>query len=335
MCKNLFCKLFIVICFLFIFCFGGCAIVSDVSGDVIEFNSDGDVGYVAKYVSPAVVGVGGISCGGNLSVGSGVCVTKNGLILTNSHVVNGCSKINIYLSDGTEVSAKLIYEDTVGDLAILKSGKSLPYLLVGNSEEMSVGDEILAVGTPLSLQLTHTFTKGIVSAMDRTLSISSGSGDGYMQNLIQHDASLNPGNSGGPLLNSKGEVIGINTLKISGGEGIGFAIPSKSFKSLLGSFVENINYEVPKIGAFGLDSSIAKFNRKTELAKGFYIIDLADAGVLKKCGVSEGSVITKINDTHIYNTLDLKNELYKVKRNDVVKFEIYKDGIYKNIGIKF
>jgi serine protease Do len=337
MCNNSLCKFLVFICFLIVFSFTGigCAIVSDVSGDVIQFNVSEDVGYVAKYVSPAVVGVGGISSGGNLSVGSGVCVTQNGLILTNSHVVNGCSKINIYLSDGSEVLAKLVYEDTVGDLAILKSSKSLPYLLVGNSDEMSVGDEILAVGTPLSLQLTHTFTKGIVSAMNRTLSISSGSGDGYMQNLIQHDASLNPGNSGGPLLNSKGEVIGINTLKISSGEGIGFAIPSKSFKSLLGSFVENINYEVPKIGAFGLDSSIAKFNKKTELAKGFYIIDLSDVGVLKKCGVSEGSVITKINNEPINNTLDLKNQLYKIKQNDVVVFEIYKDGVYKNIGIKF
>ena len=186
---------------------------------------------------------------------------------------------------------------------------------------------MLAVGTPLSLTLTHTFTKGIVSALNRTLKVSDTEGDGYMQNLIQHDASLNPGNSGGPLINSKGEVVGINTLKISGGEGIGFAIPTKSFRSLLSSYVTKVNYTVPYLGVYGLDSEIANYHGKTNESKGFYIIDISSISPLKNLQIKEGSVITKINGNVISNTLDLKNELYKLNYNDKVEIEYSYGGI--------
>ena len=147
-----------------------------------------------------------------------------------------------------------------------------------------------------------------------------------MQNLIQHDASLNPGNSGGPLINSNGEVIGINTLKISGGEGIGFAIPTKSFKSLLLSIATNINYEVPKLGVYGFDNEIASFNGENDLNKGFYILDVADSSPLKTIGIDKGSVITKINSRDVNNTLDLKDELYKCVAGQRIQVSYFKDG---------
>jgi S1-C subfamily serine protease len=263
-------------------------------------------------------------------VGSGVCVADGGYVMTNSHVVSGADEIVLYLSNKTTSTASVIYDNPVLDLAILKSSKSIPYLSLGSSDELAVGQDILAVGTPLSLSLTHTFTKGIVSAVNRTLRVDGNDGEEYMQNLIQHDASLNPGNSGGPLLNTKGEVVGINTLKISTGEGIGFAIPTKSFESLLGNYVKNINYEVPYLGVYGYDSEIANYYNKSVSGSGFYVLDVSDNSPLKTCGVKVNSVIVSLNGKKIKNTLDLKNELYKHSASDTVYIEFISDGtLYK------
>ena len=280
---------------------------------------------IANVISPAIVGIGGIGSGGE-SVGSGVCVASGGYVLTNAHVIEDCNAIHLYLSDKTTTTARVIYEDSVLDLAILKCNKNLPYLNIGDSESLSVGEDVLAVGTPLSLTLTHTFTKGIVSALDRTLKVNSVAGEGYMQNLIQHDASLNPGNSGGPLINSKGEVVGINTLKISSGEGIGFAIPSKGFKSLLNSYAENISYQRPYLGVYGYDSEIANYYGKSAMQSGFYIIDIAGNSPLRDLDIKNGAVITALNGKEIKNALDLKDALYSLDAKDVVNIEYYCGG---------
>ena len=315
-----------------VLCFSGCGKAYE-KGTKIVLSNPADIRSVASCVSPAIVGISGEKDSGE-SVGSGVCVTESGYILTNSHVVNDCDNITLYLSDKSQTSAKIIYENTVLDLAILKSSKALPYLNLGDSDEMCVGQDVLAVGTPLSLTLVHTFTKGIVSALNRTLKVSNDGKEGYMQNLIQHDASLNPGNSGGPLINAKGEVVGINTLKISSGEGIGFAIPSKSFKSLLGSFASNINYEIPYLGVYGFDNEIANFYGKTNFENGFYILDVSEKSPLKNLGIDSGCVITKINNKNILNTLDLKDELYKCSANDLIEISYVKDGKLNNVCTK-
>lgn len=324
------CSLMLVLCS--IICVG-CSSTNATVGKEIDVGNPNNIGDVARVVSPAIVGISGEKSTSS-SVGSGVCVSQNGYILTNSHVVNGCDNITLYLSDKSQTSAKIIYENTVLDLAILKSSKALPYLNLGDSDEMCVGQDVLAVGTPLSLTLVHTFTKGIVSALNRTLKVSNDGKEGYMQNLIQHDASLNPGNSGGPLINAKGEVVGINTLKISSGEGIGFAIPSKSFKSLLGSFASNINYEIPYLGVYGFDNEIANFYGKTNFENGFYILDISEKSPLKNLGIDSGCVITKINNKNILNTLDLKDELYKCSANDFIEISYVKDGKINNVCTK-
>ena len=316
-------RVFFILCMSI--CLMGCSPVSDIKGTKIVLGGTTNTWDIASSVKPAIVGISG-ETESSSSVGSGVCVTESGHILTNSHVVHDSNNIVLYLSDKSTTTADIVYEDTVLDLAILKSHKSLPYLPLGSSDDLEVGQDVLAVGTPLSLTLVHSFTKGIISALNRTLKIGSSSGEGYMQNLIQHDASLNPGNSGGPLINSNGEVIGINTLKISGGEGIGFAIPTKSFRSLLLSIATNINYEVPKLGVYGFDNEIASFNGENDLNKGFYILDVADSSPLKTIGIDKGSVITKINSRDVNNTLDLKDELYKCVAGQRIQVSYFKDG---------
>lgn len=318
----------------------GCSFVYDIKentdkiiAEKISFEEGVSFESIASKVSSAVVGISGIYSSGS-SIGSGVCVSENGYILTNSHCIADTKLIKLYLSNNTSTSAKIIYNNPVSDLAIIKSDIPLPYLEIGDSDELKVGQDILAVGTPLSLSLTHSFTKGIVSAMNRTLKVGGESGEGYMQNLIQHDASLNPGNSGGPLINNKGQVVGINTLKITAGEGVGFAIPSKSFTSLVTSYVTNINYELPFLGVYGFDSKIAKYYNATSEDAGFYIIDLADDSPLAKSGVLPTSIITKFNGRVISNTLDLQDELYKLNSSSSVYVEFIYGGDTHKIKTK-
>lgn len=281
---------------------------------------------LASSVGPAIVGIGANTVQGQ-AVGSGVCVAEGGIIITNSHVVSNADTIQVYLSNGDTGVAEILWEDTVQDLAIIKTTKSIPYLPISQNNNLSVGEDIIAVGTPLSLILKHSFTKGIVSALNRTLRVDTSSGESYMQNLIQHDASLNPGNSGGPLINLKGEVVGINTLKINGGEGIGFAIPSNTFSTLLASVIASDGeYQTPYLGAFGFDAEIANFNKLSTEKQGYYVIDVADNSPLKKIGLSDGCTITKLNDTVINTTADLRNQLYKHKYGDKVVIEYIKDG---------
>ena len=302
----------------------------DMTERLIALHDNVDFSDIAEAVAPACLGV---SCvvGSSQSVGSGVCVAKDGYVLTNSHVINGGSDVQLYLYDGTTADADIIYEDTVMDIAILKSSKNMPYLSMKNTDDVKVGEDVLAVGTPISLTLTHTFTKGIVSALNRTLKVSSSAGVGYMQNMIQHDASLNPGNSGGPVLDKTGQVIGINTLKISGGEGIGFAIPIKSVASLIQSFAMKVNYQLPYLGVFGYDASIANYYEDTKEKNGFYVESVSDERVES---FKKGDVIKTINGSTVDTALDLRNILYSFSANDVIDVEFVRNGVKCNTKIK-
>lgn len=272
---------------------------------------------LAKNISPAIVGISSRDTSGE-SVGSGVCVAKGGYILTNYHVIANPNNITLYYYNGDVGPADFVWGDSVQDIAVVKSKNTMPYLPLAQVDDIAVGEDVVAVGTPITLNLKHTFTKGIVSALNRTLKVSSLSGESYMQNLIQHDASLNPGNSGGPLVNSSGEVVGINTLKISGGEGIGFAIPVKSIASLLDNVVENINYKTPYLGIYGYDSEIANYYYNTRHINGVYVLDVSETSPLKMLGMKTGDIITSINGNKINNMLDLRYYLYQMSEGDIV-----------------
>jgi len=297
---------------------------TDMSERLITINSSTDFSSIAENVAPAIVGVLSTTTSSE-SVGSGVCVAPGGYILTNAHVLSNAGNISLHLYDGTTAIAELIYSDSASDIAILKSNKSMPYLNL-STEAPKVGEDVMAVGTPLSLLLKHSFTKGIVSALNRTLAVSSLAGESYMHNLIQHDASLNPGNSGGPLVNDKGEVVGINTLKITSGEGIGFAIPTQNFSSILNSFVTSINYETPYLGVFGYDAEIANYYQLTNVENGVYVINIDETSPLYYANVRKGDIIAKFNNKEIVNILDLREELYKHSALDNATLEIIRNN---------
>ena len=296
----------------------------DMGERLISINKVSDFPTIAEKISPAIVGILS-SSNSSESVGSGVCVSEGGYILTNSHVLSNNGSISLHLYDGSTALAEIIFNDPISDIAILKSNNPMPYLPL-SEEHLKVGEDIMAVGTPLSLLLKHSFTKGIVSALNRTLAVSSLAGESYMHDLIQHDASLNPGNSGGPLVNSKGEVVGINTLKISSGEGIGFAIPTQNFKSILNSFVSSINYQAPYLGVFGYDAEIANYYQLTNQIDGVYVINIDKESPLYRATVKNGDIITKFNNKKIDNILDLREELYKHSALDEATIEIVRNN---------
>ena len=280
---------------------------------------------IAETVKGAIVGISA-KLGSAQSIGSGVAIADGGYVLTNFHVINGAKSLTLYLADKSTVSAEYIWGEQGVDLALLKAKKNLPYLDTAPLENVFIGDDVLAVGTPLSLEFQHTFTKGIVSALNRTIEIPSlGGYTTYMQNLIQHDASINSGNSGGPLINTQGKVIGINSLKASDAEGIGFAIPIETATSLISRLLPDAKFEKVYLGVFGHDASLAKFNGLSEEAEGVFVVDIDPNSPLAKTTLEVGDVITHINGKAIKTTLDLRKAIYLLNKGETVEIT-YKSG---------
>ena len=279
---------------------------------------------ISKNVAPAIVAISSTTESG-IGIGSGVCVYSGGYILTNEHVVSNTKKLTLYLYNGNTANAIVLWSDKNMDIAILKSDVALPYLPL-NEDSYSVGEDILAVGTPLNLIFTHTYTKGIISAINRTLEIENENGISYMQNLIQHDASINPGNSGGPLINSHGEIVGINTLKVSSAEGLAFAIPTKSFKNVINQVVKDKEYLTPYFGILGYDASIAMYYGSNFDTTGVYVESVDMDSPAYSAGIRAKDVITRFNDVEIINMLDLKSELYNYSKGSTIKVEFLRDN---------
>ena len=280
---------------------------------------------LVEDIRSAVVGISAIS-NNSYSVGSGVAVADGGYILTNHHVINGASELIVYFANNTADYADIIWSDSSLDLAIIKSYTNIPYLELGKVEDVKVGQDILAIGTPLTLQFTHTVTKGIVSAKNRTLEVESDNGLAYLQNLIQHDASINPGNSGGPLISTDGKVVGINTLKATEAEGIGFAIPIDIGKAIVNKIVNDNNYLPPYLGIFGFDAIIAEYYGETLNQKGVYVANIDENSPLYRAGVKKGDVITKIGNIDIVTMLDLRIALYSYNIGDKITIEYSRNG---------
>jgi len=280
---------------------------------------------VAPQVSCCVVGV---SCVGAdfTSVGSGVAVADGGYILTNQHVIDEAQKISVLLADGSYANAQLLWADQALDLAILKSQTNLPYLALSSENEISVGEPIMAVGTPLSLQFQHTHTAGIVSALNRNIAVKGSDGEMYMQSYIQHDASINPGNSGGPAITLDGKVAGINTLKITDAEGMGFAIPAWIIKPVLNHIVEDGFYKTVYIGLYGFDSSIAKYYGEEIDERGVVVVKVDEQGPCGKLGLKGGDLVMAVGEKQISTMLDLRLSLYEYKVGDKVSLTLQSDG---------
>lgn len=294
----------------------------DMSVRQISAQEGDDITDIIDEARSAVVGVY-VELPNGYAIGSGVAIKEGGYILTNYHVIEDANSITLYYADKTIGSAEYLWGDSGLDLAVIKSAKNIPYLSTSSVDNVLVAEDVYALGTPLTLQFKHTVTKGIVSAKDRTLEVDSTYGSSFLQSLIQHDASINPGNSGGALINSKGEVIGINTLKATEGEGIGFAIPIDLGRIIVNRISEDKNYREPYMGVFGFDSEIAEIYGQTVSSKGVYVVSVDGPSINK---FKKGDVITFINGKKVDNILDLRIALFELNSGDVVNVTYLRNG---------
>ena len=285
----------------------------------------------------AIDSVVSISCvlPSGTSTGTGVVLTEDGYFVTNAHVVENATTIEILLSDQTKLTAELIGQDAVSDLAVLYAKASgLTPAQFGDSTSLQVGDAVVAIGDPLGVELRGTMTDGIISAINRDITTN-----GRTMTLIQTNAALNAGNSGGPLLNCYGQVIGINTMKIgdymssAGVEGLGFAIPSTTVKEIVDQLV-NQGYVSgrPSLGFSGQEiSSLDRLYYR--LPQGLYITEVDPSSDAAEKGIAPGDVLLQFQGVRITDAETLKNALYSCNAGDTVTVVIYRAGTQHTIRL--
>src|SRR6185369_4595700 len=266
-------------------------------------------------------------------VGSGVIVSADGYILTNHHVVDGALEIKVELTDNRTFTAKLVGSDPPSDLAVLKidDAKALPTLALGDSDKVRVGDAVLAVGNPLGIGQTVTY--GIVSAKGRTTGLS----DGSFEDFLQTDAAINRGNSGGTLVNTTGELIGINSqiLSPSGGSiGIGFAIPSNMAKAVMEQLLKNGKVRRGMLGVTiqSIDSDMAS-SLNLPAARGAIVTSVAAGGPADKAGIKRGDVITAVNKQPVLDNNGLRYLVAKMSPGSNVEVSALRNGRDQNFQV--
>lgn len=266
-----------------------------------------------------------------LGLGSGVIVTENGYILSNEHVT-GEKYTNCYvtLEDGRTYKANVVWSNSDLDLSICKINMTgLPYATLGSSENIKVGQAVYAIGNPIGFEFQRTVTAGIVSATNRTIKLDEKQGSetkiSYMDDLIQTDATINNGNSGGPLINTNGEIVGINTVKITSAEGIGFAVPIDVIKPIINSYKNEGKFEEATLGIFAYDKNMIPYiDSSIEIENGIYIAEISRYSPASKTNLAIGDVITKIDDKELNKMSDLRSHIYSKKPGEKVTLTVYR-----------
>ena len=305
----------------------------------IQENTKNDMTNTLEDVSKCVVGISKVKNKGesifetnatqNLSLGTGTIISDNGYIITNWHLAgNKYSSCYVTLEDGNIYNGNVVWADEDLDLAIVKiNAKGLKYLSLGDSDNIKLGEYVYAIGNPIGIEFQRTITYGIVSGLNRTIKIEEDNKSSYMEGLIQTDASINQGNSGGPLINTAGEIIGINTIKIEAAEGIGFAVPINIIKKIIDSFITNGSFEEAYLGIFAYDKEAVKYlNNGVEIENGIYIAKIMTDGPLAKSKLKIGDIITKIDDNTVNRMSELRNYIYTKKPGDKVKLTIIRNN---------
>ncbi|WP_077211073.1 S1C family serine protease [Bacillus dakarensis] len=309
---------------------------------------------IVEQASPAIVGIVNFKQQSNrfaqtlenVESGSGTGVifkkTKDAAyIVTNNHVIEGASEIEISLHNGKKIPAQLIGADALTDLAVLKIEPKYAdnVLTFGDSSMLRAGEEVLAIGNPLGLEFSRTVTQGIVSAVDRTISVSTSAGE-WDLNVIQTDAAINPGNSGGALMNTQGEVIGINSLKISesGVEGLGFAIPSNDVLPIVNEIIENGQVERPYLGVSLADLQEIPLRYLQSLPEkvneGAMVTFIDPDSAARKAGLNVQDVIVAIDGKEISSTTELRKYLYSdLEAGDHVSLKVYRGNELKTVEV--
>ena len=290
---------------------------------------------IYRLVNPAVVGVTTYRNGDEYSWGTGVLFTSNGYLITNTHIIQGTDAAVVSLTTGEEFDALLVGEDEESDIAVLKiDGADLPYAVFGDSDGVVVGDSVAAIGNPLGELYAGTMTNGIISSIDRSVT-----NQGHKMTLLQTNAALNEGNSGGPLVNMYGQVIGITNMKImsvyySTVEGIGFAIPSRVVKQVADQLLENgVVAGEPTIGITAgpvSDEAIVVYG----LPAGVYVTEVRNGSDAQAQGLLPGDIILKVNGISVSTVAEVNEIKGDHAVGDTLTLTVYRDGETFDMDIK-
>lgn len=295
----------------------------------------------AQAVGPAVVGITNKAYARDYfnrkvlveqGTGSGVIFDSRGYIATNNHVVENAQELLVSLADGRVLSGRVLGADPVTDLAVVKVDMTdLPVALLGDSDNLLVGEPAIAIGNPLGLEFKGSVTAGVISALNRSIEIGE-----RKFKLIQTDAAINPGNSGGALVNADGVVVGINSAKISiaGVEGIGFSIPINSARPILQSIIEKGHVIRPYLGVGIMDrNTAAAYGYEFNIDKGIYLVKVGKGGPAGKAGLMEGDIILKVAGTEINSVADLRGAVDAQAVGSKINVLIVRGGNQKDVSV--
>ncbi len=269
------------------------------------------------------------------AAGSGFVVSRDGYILTNYHVIDGASSIKVAFVDGTTYDAELVGGEEANDIAVLKiEAETLTPVVLGDSDNLVVGEQVCAIGNPLG-ELTFTFTSGYVSARDRSITMENGE----IMNMLQTDTAINSGNSGGPLFNMYGQVIGITTAKYSSSssssasvEGIGFAIPINDVKDMVRDIIEK-GYVTGKPNVGILMNDVSADAQRYGIPAGAYVEAVLEGSCGEKAGLQAGDIITAVDNTAVTSASQLSSAVKNYKAGDTVTFTLYRDKELQTVSV--
>ena len=265
----------------------------------------------------------------SLGLGTGLIVGENGYILTNAHVSGEkYSRCYVTLVDGKTYDGSVVWSNTDIDMAIVKiNQKNLKVAILGNSDDIKVGETVYAIGNPIGYEFQRTVTSGIISAVNRTIKFEEDEAETYMEDLIQTDATINPGNSGGPLVNADGQVIGINGVKITSAEGISFAIPINSVKAVIESFNTKGKFDEATLGVFAFDKNVLGYiNESLQFSEGIYVARINAKSAAEDAGLKKGDIILTIDGNKLERMCDLRCYIYTKKPGDTVTLKIQRNN---------
>lgn len=301
---------------------------------------------VIEEVTKSVCGISKLSSAGSsilstateseLGLGTGIIVSSNGYILSNSHVTGEkYSTCYVKIEGKDTYTGTVVWSDTDLDLSITKINiDGVDSATLGTSAYVRAGETVYAIGNPIGYEFRRTVTSGIVSAINRTVKIEENEKTVYMSDLIQTDATINPGNSGGPLITPDGEVIGINSVKITSAEGIGFAMPIDVVKPVIQSFIEKDSFDEATLGLYVYDETVSQYlNTKNKFTSGIYIAQINNSGPSLGKGLKEGDIIYKIDDKLLNTVNDLREYIYTKAPGDTVVLKINNGRYEKEVEV--
>lgn len=309
-------------------------LAAPTSGAALSDARNTPVVRAAQAVSPAVVGITNKAVARDWfnrkvvveqGTGSGVIFDPNGYIVTNNHVVENAQELIVSFADGKTLTGKVVGTDPATDLAVVKvEAADLPSVTFGDSDSIMVGEPAIAIGNPLGLEFQGSVTSGVISALNRSIEIGE-----RRFKLIQTDAAINPGNSGGALVNADGQVIGINSAKISvaGVEGIGFAIPVNTARPILQAIIDHGRVARPYLGVGVFDKETAARNGyQLNIKAGVYVVNVTLGSPADKLGLKRGDIILKINGVETNSVIDLRTAIADCQVGSTVEVVVQRDG---------